>query len=222
MRKILIISVLAVFAYAGCKKKENDVSTTVTASYPTITIVGSQYVSIPVGGAFTPPSATAYDSFYHETMVVLKDLGTLDNTVPGLYTVTYSAKNHYGFVGTKNVYVAVTNVSDTFDVSLSGWYLRLANPNRAAHITKVATGMFMTDNVGGVDTTDATTGPRVSAVFAVTSLTAFTFGTQLTSDGSLSSNSESLSLAVGATPTTLSYALVEASFGKQVRTFVKQ
>ncbi len=216
MRKIVIASVLAVFAVAGCKKKVDNVSSVVTVSYPTVTITGSQFVSIPVGGAFTPPSATAYDSFYKEKPTVVKDLGTLDNTTPGLYTVTYSAKNHYGFTGTAIVYVAVTNVSDTLD--LSGYYFRLGDPNRVAFVTKLATGLFMTSNVGGVDTGNIATGPVVAAVFAVPSLSTLTFGSQLTADGPLSSFSESISYS----PTTLMYGISEASFGTQVRTFVKQ
>jgi hypothetical protein len=218
MRKILALSLIAAVTFAACKKKVNNVSTVVHASYPTITISGSQFVSIPVGGAFTPPAATAFDSYYHENPTVVKDLGTLDNTTPGLYTVVYSAKNHYGFVGTANVYVAVTNISDSLD--LSGWYLRLADPNRVAFVTKVGRGLFRTSNVGGVDTGDISTGPIVSAVFAVTSPTTLTFGSQLTSDGPLSSSLESLSLAPA--DTTLNYAITEASFGPQVRTFKKQ
>ena len=219
MRKILLITVLAALAYAGCKKKENDVSTTVTASYPLITINGSQYVTINVGGTFTPPTATAIDTFYHEKPTVLTDLGSLDNTIPGLYTIVYSAKNHYGFVGTKNLYVAVTNISDSLD--LSGWYLRLANPNRVAFVTKLSRGMFMTSNAGGADTSDRTTGPLVPGVFVVTSTSACTFGNQQTYDGQLSSSAETLMLAVA--DTELTYLLNEGSFSPTVlRNFKKQ
>ena len=218
MRKILILSVVAAFAYAGCKKKVNNVSQTVTVSYPIITISGSQYVSIPVGGTFNPPAATAFDTFYKEHPTVVTNLGTLDNTVPGLYTVVYSAKNHYGFIGYANVYVAVTNISDSLD--LSGWYIRNATPARVAFVTKLARGLFMTSNVGGADTGNISTGPVVSAVFAVTTTTTLTFGSQLTSDGSLSSSSESLSLVPA--DTTIKYVINEHSFGPQLRTFVKQ
>ncbi len=217
MRKILIALSFAAIAYAGCKKKDTTVSQVVTASYPTVLITGSQYVSIPVGGSFTPPSATAYDSFYKENLSVVKDLGTLNNNVPGLYTVVYSAKNHYGFVGTANVYVAVTSITDTLD--LTGWYERLT-PTRSAHITKISRGLFMTSNVGGVDTTDPTTGAQISAVFAVLNDTTIDFGSQLTSGGPLSATSQTLTLDPG--DTTINYALNLSGFGTQVRTFVKQ
>lgn len=217
MRKILILSVIAAVAFAGCKKKLNNVSTTVTVSYPTITIAGSQYVSINVGGAFTPPAATAYDSFYKERPTVVTNLGTLDNTVPGLYTVVYSAKNHYGFVGHANLYVAVTNVSDSLD--LSGWYLRNASPANVAFVTKLARGLFMTSNVGGDDTSTQASSV-IPAVFAVTSTSTIDFGTQLTSAGTLTANTETLSLVPA--DTVISYAISLSGFGTEVRSFVKQ
>lgn len=217
MRKILIASVIVAIAIAGCKKKSDNVSSVVTVSYPTITITGAQYVSIPVGGVFTPPAATAYDSFYKEKSTVVKDLGTLDNATPGLYVVTYSAKNHYGFVGTASVYVAVTDVSDELD--LSGYYFRLSDPNRVSFVTKLATGLFMTSNVGGVDTGDIATGPIVSAVFAVPSLSGLTFGTQPTSEGTLSSSLESINYVPD---TVLNYSISLPGFGTVLRTFTKQ
>ena len=214
MRKILIAVSFAAIAYAGCKKKDNTVSIVVTASYPKVTITGSQYVSITVGGAFTPPSATAYDSFYKETCSVVKDLGTLNNNVPGLYTVVYSAKNHYGFVGTANVYVAVTSITDSLDIS--GLYLRGANP---AHVTKIARGLFRTSNVGGDDTATQASSV-IPAVFAVLNDSTIDFGSQLTSAGTLTASQQTLTLTPG--DTTLNYALTLTGFGTQVRTFVKQ
>jgi len=222
MRKIVAIAIVAAFAVAGCKKKLNTVSKVVQASYPIIKISGSPYISIPVGGAANLPNATAVDTYYKENPTVVKHLGTLDNTKPGLYTVTYSAKNSNGFEGTANVYVAVTDVSDTFD--LSGWYWRPLGPDsslgRSALVTKLARGLFMTSNVGGVDTADASTGAVVSAVFAVTSLSSIDFGTQLTSVGTLSA----FNTALNVTPpdTSIAYSLDLTGFGSQIRKFYKQ
>jgi hypothetical protein len=220
MRKILVLSVVAALTITACKKKLNTVSTVVTASYPTITIVGAPYISIPVGGAYTLPSATAYDSFYKERPLVVKNLGTLDNTTPGLYTVTYSAKNSNGFEGTASVYVAVTNVSDTLD--LSGWYLRSAVPSKVAFVTKLARGLFMTSNVGGVDT-GTQKSALVPAIFVVTSLSTLDFGSQITSVGTLTAASEALLLAPA--DTELTYIITNPSSvfsNTAVRNFKKQ
>ncbi|MCD6010210.1 MAG: Bacterial Ig-like domain (group 3) [Flavipsychrobacter sp.] len=217
-RRILALSFVAALAIAGCKKQTGQVSVVKTASYPIITITGPQYISIAVGGVFTPPNATAYDTFYKERPTVVKDLGGLDNTTPGLYTVVYSAKNSNGFIGTAVVYVAVTDVTDTLD--LSGLYWRSSDDQRPANISKLAKGLFMTDNVGGVDT-----GTQkefiVPAVFAVTSLSTVDFGSQPTSAGTLTTTNGMLSF----TPdTTISYIITAPSstFSGVLRQFVKQ
>ncbi|MFI5196125.1 MAG: hypothetical protein ACHQD8_03480 [Chitinophagales bacterium] len=226
MKKILIVSVLAALAYTGCKKKESTVSRVVTASTPQVTITGPQYVSLHIGDNLPTFTAVAYDTFYRDSLPVVFNQAGFDNTTPGLYVISASAKNKYGYIGTAQVYVAVTEISDT--LNLSGWYLRLATPGRVAFVTKKARGLFVTSNVGGVDTSDPTTGPIVRAVFAVTSPTYLTFGSQQVLDGGvltpLTSNSESLVMAPTPPPpdTTLNYAIKESSFGSQVRTFVKQ
>jgi len=217
MKKLFILSLIAAVGFTSCKKKENTVSELHTYSTPLITIAGDQYYSINTGGTLPTISATAYDTFYDETCPVIMDASSLDNSTPGLYAVTLSAKNKYGMKATKSVYVAVTDVASSID--LTGWYQRNATPGRSAHITKLANGMFMTTNVGGVDTTDATTGVPVTAVFAVTSLTTIDFGTQETDAGTLTASQETLSLTV---PYTIAYSINLSGFGTQVRTFVKQ
>ncbi len=221
MKKIIILSLLMAVGFSSCKKDYGDPSITVTVSYPTITLTGAQYYSIPVNGSLPTIAATAYDSFYHESCSVLLDLSTLDATTAGLYAVTASAKNKYGFIGYKTVYVGVTNEPASLDIS--GAYIRLATAGRVANVSKLATGMFMTDNVGGVDITNPATGAVVSAVFVVTSDTTLDFGSQLTSAGTLTASSETLMLVGGGgSGTTLNYAIALSGFGTQVRTFVKQ
>ena len=221
MKKIIILSLLLAVGFTSCKKNYGDPSVTVTVSYPTITMTGAQYYSIAVNGPLPSIAATAYDSFYNENCAVILDLSTLDNTTPGLYAVTASAANKYGFVGYKTVYVGVTNEPASLDIS--GVYIRNATPGRVANVTKLATGMFMTDNVGGVDITVPSTGASVPAVFVVTSDSTIDFGSQLTNAGTLTASSESLLLvAGGGTGTTLAYALSLSGFGTQVRTFIKQ
>jgi hypothetical protein len=214
MKKIILLSLLSVALFIGCKKKDKVGSMVVTASFPTVSITGSQYYSIPVGGTFPTINATAYDSFYKQSYATVIDQSTVNNNVPGLYAVSVSAKNQYGYVGYTTVFVAVTNVSDS--LNLAGFYLRGANP---AFVTKLARGLFMTSNVGGDDTATQASSV-IPAVFAVTSDSTIDFGSQLTSAGTLTASQETLSLAVG--DTTLNYAVNLTGFGTQVRTFVKQ
>jgi len=218
MKKIFLLSIIAGISFAGCKKTMTTVSEAHHVSYPTILISSDLYYSIPVGG--TPPTvtATAYDSFYKEVDAVVIDQSLLDNTKPGMYAITLSAKNKYGMTAYASVYVGVTDIDPALD--LSGSYIRLSTPGRVANVTKLGTGLFATDNVGGVDITDPTTGTQISAVFVVTSETTLDFGTQLTSGGPLTGSQQTLTLTPG--DTTLNYALDLSGFGTQVRTFVKQ
>lgn len=218
MKRIIALSLVAALAVVGCKKQTGQVSVVKTVSYPIVTISGSPYVSIPVGGSFTPPNATAYDTFYKEKPTVVKDLGGLDASKPGLYTIVYSAKNSNGFVGTAVVYVAVTDVSDTLDIS--GTYWRDSLFNKPANITKLAKGLFLTDNVGGVDT-GTQKDYIVPGVFAVTSLSGLSFGSQPTSAGTLETSNEVLNL--GIPDTTMSYIIESPSstFSGVTRNFVK-
>jgi len=217
MRKLLILSVFAALSITACKKKDAPVSTLYTYSTPTIIISGDQYYSIPVGGALPTITASAYDSFYLESAPVIMDQSTLDNTTPGLYVVTATSRNKYGMQSTKSVYVAVTDIPATVDVS--GTYNRTSN-GVEVHVTKLANGLYLTDNVGGVDPSVPENAQFIiPAYFVQTSATEIVLPAQPTSAGTLSGTSAAIDMT---TPVTYQYAIENASFGKAVRTFVKQ
>ena len=115
-------------------------------------------------------------------------------------------------VGTASVYIGVTSASPLLD--LSGWYIRNGVPERSSYVAKLGNGLFMTSNAGGADTTNATTGPAISAVFVVTSDTTIDFGSQLTAYGQLGAHDQVLSLAVG--DTVISYLLDNGNFSPTV------
>jgi len=223
MKKILLALVLGAVAYTGCKKKEGIVSQIVTVSIPVITFNSDQYVSLHVGDPLPTVVAVAYDTFYRDSLPVLIDYAGVDNTTPGLYVIKASAKNRNGHIGVNQVYIAVTEVSDLMD--LTDWYMRLGDPLRSSYVSKVARGLYMTSNAGGVDTTDGDTGPVVRAFFAVTSDTTLAFGTQQVLDGGVWRSLSDIGtgeLLLAAPDTVLNYAINESSFGTQIRSFVKQ
>ncbi len=223
MKKILIALVLGAVAYTGCKKKEGIVSQIVTVSIPVVTITGDQYFSMHVGDPLPTVTAVAYDTFYRDSLPVLVDYDGVDVTEPGLYAIKASAKNRNGHVGVSQVYIAVTEVSDLMD--LTGWYSRLGVGARSARITKVGRGIYTTSNLGGVDTTDASTGAVISAVFAVTSDTTVSFGKQYVNNNGVSTLLHTASESLMLTPpdTVINYALDNfPGFGSQVRSFTKE
>ena len=81
--KISMIAIAMLFVAVGCKKKIEDVSSVVTASYPEIVINGSQFVSMPVGGTFVDAGSTAYDSLTKEySLQPISVTNDIDPTTP--------------------------------------------------------------------------------------------------------------------------------------------
>ncbi len=214
MRKLLVIPFLAVIAFTACKKKVNTVSTLVTYSAPTITVNGAQYYSIKVGGALPSVAATAYDSFYRESYPVVIDQSTLDNTTPGLYIVNITAKNKYGMVGSAGIYVAVTDINPA--INLAGEYKRVSN-SQSVFLTKLANGLYVTDNVGGVIPPSSAIVP---AYLVQVDDTTMSFPMQTTSQGDIYGNNPSVSMVIA--DTTFTYQIIGGPFAPSIRVFQKQ
>lgn len=231
MKNIIFLSVFAAFAFASCKKKETTISSAVTVHYPTVTVKTSHYYSFPVGALDLPSAqpnspyyinATAYDSFYNESCPVVVDVSGLRSDVPGLYIATVSAKNKNGHIGYDYVYVAITDVPDSLDIS--GLYLRTEGgvqySSAPAFISKVGAGLYYTSNLAGVDT-GSESSKVVSGVFAVTSDTTIAFGSQFSKLGSFTTAFNALVQA--APDTLLQYAIHgNSNFSREIRTFRKQ
>jgi len=177
MKKIFLFAVLLTIVIASCKKKQNNPSITVTVSYPTITFAPTMYFSIPVGGALPSNIATAYDSFYRQSLSVVLIDSSVHNLVPGLYTAIATATSKYGYISNSTYYVVVTNVSTTEDLS-GNWYqipLPMGGDSTATNVQKLANAFYSTSNVTGVnmvtDPVDVT-----PAIFAVINDTTIQFG----------------------------------------------
>lgn len=214
MKKILILSVCAVIAVAGCKKKESTISTLHNYSTPTIILPDGIYYSIPVGGVLSDVKATAYDSFYHEDATVVFDQSKLDNTVPGAYTVLATARNKYGMTSTRTLYVAVTNISPLVD--LAGMYLRVETDDTVT-VSKLANGFYWTSDVAANGISDTTyvmpaMFVQTSDVELVMPEQSSAFGTFYGTDGIIDMSSS---------VPTFSYVIRNNAFAPTVRSFMK-
>src|ERR1039457_6419178 len=147
--KRIIISIIAICClFAACTKETQNVSTVVNVTYPVITLKGAQIISTGIGtGAYTDPGATAYDSLTSSTKNLTPITNNVDLTMPGFYSVEYSDTNGDGFYSSAIRLVLVTGVSPSIDIS--GTYARQSN-GQTVTVTKVGTGLYTTDNVGGV------------------------------------------------------------------------
>lgn len=190
-------------AWTSCKKEKGTLSRTYTVSYPLVSFKAgfSQYYSVPVGSASLPDNNTilasvvASDTFYTTDKIAVSILpNDLNSINPGLYVITIAATNEHGFTGYNYVYVAVTNITDS--INLGGQYVRLSNGD-TVNVTKLARGLYRTDNVGGV----LSTSPQfiVPAYFVqLTSLT-MDLPSQPTALGTLEGDNSAVSMVPGDT-----------------------
>lgn len=215
MKKLLIATLaIALTGSIACKKKITDrVSKIVTASYPIITIKGDQFISMPVGGSFVDLGATAEDTVLNEKLDPIEITNDIDASTPGFYTVQYTFKNSNGYFSTGTRFVLVTDVDATLDYS--GEYFRTSN-NAPMNVSKVAAGLYKTDNVGGVALPSSF---AITAYFGQIDDSTLVVPAQPTTAGELYCVNSFIYPT--ATDTTITWAVRNASFGTAQRTFVK-
>lgn len=213
MKKIIIILfALSFMAYAGCRKRDDQVSKVVDVTYPTINLNGDKFVSLAVGESYTDPGAVSIDDISGEqTNLPEAESSNLDVNTPGVYYMLYSAKNANGYIKNEVRYIAVTDYNDAVDIS--GTYLRSGTPIEV-NISKVGKSFYKNADMGGAGLSDA-------IYIAIINDSTITGGVQFSESlgSEISTNSESLNLN---DPYTIKYALDAAGYGTQVRTFVKQ
>jgi hypothetical protein len=205
---------------ASCRKETTaDVSKVVTVSYPKITLKGDPVISIQPGGSVTDPGASVFDDVNNSTTDISatsESIAAIDVNTPGLYVLVYKAVNANGFESTATRPVAVTSIDDTKD--LSGTYHRVPN-NAPAVWTKLARGVYLNSNVGGVNPPSS---PAVLPVYAV-QLTDSTFDipNQPVPNGYGELDVINEKLMITATDTTYTYIVLNPGFGTATRTFTK-
>lgn len=231
MKKLIIAASGFMLLLAACKKDPDVVSTTVTASWPTISFGGGgQFYSINTGGSLPTVSATAYDSVLKESYpVTITGTEALDNSTPGLYIVTASSKNKLGYVTNENVYVAVTDIPDA--VNISGNYKRSdVATGDVSIVSKLARGLYMLDNLGGVPRTGPSARPDLlfPVLFVQPNDSILLIPEQPTAVGTIkvmdeSGNEDQAKFRRSPGDTSYKYAIISGSpFGTAVRTFKKQ
>jgi len=148
MKKSIIAILLSCTFLYSCEDKTEDVSTVVNVSYPIITLNGPQIISQSIGtGAYVDAGATGTDDITGATSNLSPVTNNVNLTEPGFYSVKYTMKNSNGFITNATRLILVTPVDPLID--LSGTYFRTSNGQEVT-VTKRGTGLYTTDNVGGV------------------------------------------------------------------------
>jgi hypothetical protein len=217
---------VAVITLASCNKSNfNSPAGTVGISkivyFPLIQIKGDRFLTLTQGGSFTDPGASATLNGDTTSFTVSGSPGSVDPNTPGVYTLTYTAKNQQGFTATdwRMVVVVPTSVGSDPIAStndFSGTYLRAATGVTSTW-TKIATGVYMVENAGG-----ASSG-KGNLVIAV-NFSGNTISIPAQADpyygGTVSSSSETYNAS--ATPVTYSWVFHAPNYGTSLRTFTKQ
>jgi hypothetical protein len=209
---LLILS----FGFSSCEKDDDTENVSTVTTYPIVTLKGDEFVSIPVGGTFNDPGVNA--TIGGAAVEPVKGGDAIDPSKPGVYIVTYTATNPEGFSTIAKRYVGVI-APDAAALDLSGNYKRNAGALGVSKVTKVGTGLYTTDNIGGV----AVGGPLTSAHFYHTTGTKLVLPSQVNEGGeTFSAESATYKFAVGTTPAQYTWTVINPGYGTTARTFVKQ
>ncbi len=149
-KKYLFLFITFGAAIASCNKDKiidtpDMVGISKVTYYPIFDITGGQNISLVLGSTFTDPGVKASAGGADIPVVIS---GSVDVSTVGLYVLTYTATNKDGFSAsaTRNVFVIPS--AEVPGVDLSGSYMTTGGtPN--ATITKVAPGVYFTDNCWG-------------------------------------------------------------------------
>ncbi|GGE94953.1 immunoglobulin-like domain-containing protein [Hymenobacter cavernae] len=217
MRKLrfsfLSLSILLSIAVSSCKKTETENLSRVK-NYAAITLKGPALTSINVGEAYTDPGASAtLDGAEITTQVV----GSVNNKVPGFYTIQYRGANTEGdTVATSRVVAVVDPAVNNIDQS--GTYLRTGFT--PSIVKKIGKGLYTTSNLGGVLVPSTALFP---AYFAQLTPTRLEFPSQqVPGAGTVDFTGDAAVFNSSGIVTQFSYSVINPLFGTATRTFVRQ
>ncbi len=227
MKKVnlFLCFLISMVTMLSCNKKDDfnypagKVGSSTLVFFPSITINGSNIMSISKGGTFTDPGATAILGTTSVPYTTSMTIGL--TTAVGVYTIIYTASNAQGNTATAWRMVNVAPASVVSDPiastnDLSGTYARTSNSVTSTW-TKIATGVYWVENPGG-----ATAGAGAHVVAVNYSGNTISIPAQNAPELGGNTSSTDEAYAPVPAPATYSWKIVNAGYGHALRTFVKQ
>lgn len=148
MKKILSIAVLFSLFLTSCKKDEiistdKQVGSSRVIYFPSVQIKGEKLIILSQGQSFTEPGVTAT---INGQEVQYTTEGSVQTATPGVYNLTYTAKNDEGYTSSDwRTVVVIGN-----DVALNDFSGTYQRPGFAQSVwKKKANGVYTVDNPGG-------------------------------------------------------------------------
>ncbi|WP_285059818.1 DUF5011 domain-containing protein [Pedobacter ginsengisoli] len=207
---IIAIGLLSMSLFS-CKKDSFDypegmVGISKVTVFPILQVKGDKYMYVAKGGTFTDPGAEASVG---DAAIDVKIDGAVNTGAAGVYTLNYSAANADGFSATSPRYVVVYDTKpDAAANDYSGSYKR-AGFETFAVWKKVAPGVYTITNPGGaVGNTDVVIGINPSG-------SSIQIPQQDSAVGPFKSTVATMAGGY-------SWALTNAGYGAQSRSFTKQ
>jgi len=144
--------------------KTRVVAVRVDMTPPVITVLGSNPVTIHVGGTYTDAGATAVDNYSGVITSLISTINPVNVNVVGTYSVTYAVADYFGFTDmkTRTVFVVdtvspVINAAATFThsvkVPLDDQLVAKATDNYYTNVTAVRTGSVDVNTLGNYTVT---------------------------------------------------------------------
>jgi hypothetical protein len=146
--KIILFSLLVIAAFCSCNKDTfhntaDKVGISKVTHYVVLKLKGDAIMSVVAAGSFTDPGVDATEN---GATAQYTTSGTVDVNTPGLYILTYSAVNKDGFSSSISRTVVVIAGHENPGVDISGSYAYVGSSTYTSTVTKVAEGVYTTDN----------------------------------------------------------------------------
>jgi hypothetical protein len=188
MKNKLWILFLLVTALFACNKDTftntaDQVGISKVTYYVVLTLKGAPIESVVEGDTYTDPGV---DAKANGETVEYTTTGSVDVNTPGLYTLNYSSVNKDGFASSVSRTVVVITAHETPGTDISGSYDYVGSSTYTSTITKVAEGVYTTDNFWSG-------GTIIPGTFVCLNGTNIIFPDQATAYGELTASSGTLS-----------------------------
>lgn len=215
MKKINIFFFLLLLVspmFMACERDLETEGISRVTNFPLISLKGDQFVSIPVGGTFTDPGASATEG---GAPINFTTEGTVDASKPGVSIITYTATSADGFSVSASRYVGVI-APDAAAKDLTGKYKRDIGAQGVMDVKKLGIGHYTSDNIGGV----AVGGPSTTVHFYNTTGNTLVVPEQTVSGGQVFSATNSV--YVPGPPAEINWVVINPGYGTALRKFIKQ
>lgn len=135
MKKIfltLAIVLSGLTLFTSCDSTDTD-NVSFTTNYPVFELIGDEIIVVNVGGTFEDPGVIATENsveipYTSSVKGLFQGGNAIDTNVSDIYTITYSATNQDGFIGTTTRTVIVST-NDDLTMGLAGLYTSTVTRN---------------------------------------------------------------------------------------------